>query len=90
MTVRVGVVVTCAVCDYMKKPIGRSVPLGVFYCDDECSGYRQDPRPGSLWPGERSDEFGYPVGLDGTVPVSECPFCAAGDGPHSLAHEGKP
>lgn len=67
MTVRIGVMVECAVCGAMKQPIGRSVPLCTYYCDWECPGYSQHPRPGSLWPGERSDDFGYPVGTDGTV-----------------------
>ena len=64
---RVGVVVTCSRCDYMKKPIGRSAPMGMHYCDDECEGYRQPPYPGSLWPDETEAEFGYPVGPDGTT-----------------------
>ena len=33
----------------------------------DCPGYRQAPYPGSLWPNETSDDFGYPVGADGTV-----------------------
>lgn len=70
--IRVGVVVTCAVCGDMKKPVGRSAPLGASYCDDGCPGYRQPPYPGSLWPRETSAEFGYPCGTDGTV-VQEPP-----------------
>lgn len=27
---------------------------------------------------------------DAIEAMGECPFCAQGDGPHSLAHEGKP
>ena len=65
--VRVGIVVECAGCGQRKAPIGRSVPLAMYLCDCDCPGYRQDPYPGSLWPGETSDEFGYPVGTDGTV-----------------------
>jgi len=68
-TIRVGVTVTCTVCGGMKKPIGRAAPAAAFYCDDDCEGYRQPPFPGSLWPGERSDEFGYPVSKDGTKEV---------------------
>ena len=64
---RVGVMVKCAVCGQMKKPIGRSAPVEASYCDHECKGYQQNPRPGSLWPGETSDEFGYPVSEDGSV-----------------------
>ena len=64
---KVGIVVTCAACGQMKKPIGRSAGLGASYCDDDCAGYRQPPYVGSLWPGEREADFGYPVGTDGTV-----------------------
>lgn len=63
---RVGIRVTCAVCGDMKKPIGRSGPLGAEYCTDECPGYRAEPYAGSLWPGESAEDFGYPVGADGT------------------------
>lgn len=65
---KVGARVVCAVCGDVKKPIGRSGPLGASYCDDGqgCKGYRQQPYPGSLWPGESEAEFGYPVGDDGT------------------------
>lgn len=73
MSDRVGVIVTCAVCHNMKKPIGRSAPFEAYYCEDECPGYRQQPYPGSLWPGERASEFGYPVGDDGTKPVEADP-----------------
>lgn len=62
---KVGIKVTCAVCGHMKKPIGRDAPMSAYYCDDECAGYRQPPYPGSLWPGETDDQFGYPVGNDG-------------------------
>ena len=64
---RVGIAVTCTVCGQRKAPIGRSVPLEMYLCDRDCPGYRQAPSPGSLWLGETSDEFGYPVGADGTV-----------------------
>jgi hypothetical protein len=64
---RVGIAVECRVCGYDKKPIGRSAPLGLSYCDDDCDGYRQEPRPGSLWPRESEADFGYPVGADGTT-----------------------
>lgn len=67
---KVGVRVTCAVCGDMKKPNGRSGPLGVNYCESlwdghGCEGYWQDPQPGSLWPGETEQEFGYSIGLHG-------------------------
>jgi hypothetical protein len=63
---RVGVAIDCAVCGYVKKPIGRSAPMELRYCDDDCPGYRQSPRPGSLWPRESEADFGYPVDRDGT------------------------
>ena len=57
----IGVDVDCAVCGMRKKPIGRSAPLEMAnsMCDDDCPGYRQDPYPGQLWPGETREEFGY-------------------------------
>lgn len=75
-TDRVGVLVICAVCGKQKKPMGRSGPLGVDYCeryplDDRCEGYDQEPLVGSLWPGEKASEFGYPCGTDGTREVGE-------------------
>jgi hypothetical protein len=41
-----------------KQPIGRSAPLEMAngLCDDDCSGYRQEPRAGHLWPGELARE----------------------------------
>lgn len=49
--------VTCIVCGLRKKPIGRSAPLEManFLCDHECPGYRQEPHPGYLWPGETEE-----------------------------------
>jgi hypothetical protein len=53
---------TCTVCGQRKNPIGRSAPLAMnaSLCDWECDGYREDPRPPHLWPGElasiRADE----------------------------------
>lgn len=44
--------VKCVVCHASKKPRGRSAPLGAYYCDYECEGYRLDPQPHDLWPGE--------------------------------------
>lgn len=64
---RIGVAVYCTVCGNMKKPIGRSAPLEASYCEYECQGYRQWPFAGSLWPDETAEEFGYPVGKDGTI-----------------------
>jgi len=56
---QIGVAVYCTVCAARKKPIGRSAPLGVYLCDDDCEGYRQEPFPGQLWPGETREQFGY-------------------------------
>lgn len=57
----VGVAVECRVCGLRKKPIGRDAPMETAgsLCDWECPGYHQDPKPGSLWPGETRAEFGY-------------------------------
>lgn len=63
---RVGISVHCVVCGLMKQPVGRSAPLGASYCDRDCPGYDAEPRVGSLWPGETSEEFGYPVSDVGT------------------------
>jgi hypothetical protein len=30
-------------------------------CNSNCPGYRNDPKPGDLWPGETEEEFGYQV-----------------------------
>lgn len=67
---KVGVVVRCAVCGGVKKPIGRSASLGTSHCDDECPGYRLAPFVGSLWPGETDEDFGYPCSDEGTEPVA--------------------
>ena len=57
----VGKAVDCAVCGRRKKPIGRSAPMEMAnsLCDPDCEGYYKDPKPGSLWPGETQEEFGY-------------------------------
>lgn len=56
----VGIHVYCETCNRQKKPHGRSAPMDHYLCDQECSGYNDEPRPGCLWPGETSEEFGYP------------------------------
>lgn len=65
---RVGVAVECTRCRLRKIPRGRSASMEMAnsLCDHECPGYYEDPRPGSLWPGESQEDFGYPVGADGT------------------------
>jgi hypothetical protein len=47
----------CARCHRTKAPIGRSVPLAACgsYCDSDCPGYREEPTPGHLWPGELAE-----------------------------------
>lgn len=56
----VGVAVNCTVCRKRKQPIGRDAPLGSYMCNPhDCEGYRQDPQPGDLWPGETREQFGY-------------------------------
>lgn len=58
----VGRAVYCITCGLRKKPVGRSAPdaLANSLCDQDCDGYRLRPHPGSLWPGETAEEFGYP------------------------------
>lgn len=54
--------VSCTVCDRYKVPIGRSAPLVTagHLCDSDCPGYREEPHPGELWPGERyGDSLGH-------------------------------
>lgn len=51
----------CATCHRTKKPVGR---YGGAYeqglCNDECEGYRKEPTPCDMWPGESREDFGYP------------------------------
>lgn len=44
----------CERCGRTKAPLGRSVApeMHGLLCDDDCAGYRSDPWPGHLWPGE--------------------------------------
>ena len=65
---RVGIAVYCSVCHRRKAPHGRSVPyaLAGSLCSEdmaefECEGYRQEPLPGCLWPGETEEDFGYTI-----------------------------
>jgi len=62
---KIGVRVDCTVCGRTKKPIGRSAPVETYLCDDDCVGYNQEPRVGSLWPNESEADFGYYVGQQG-------------------------
>jgi hypothetical protein len=62
MTQAVGYAVACKVCGLHKKPVGRSAPdaWANSLCDFECPGYTLAPHPGSLWPGETAEEYGFP------------------------------
>lgn len=68
---KIGIAENCRTCLRTKRPIGRSAPMEMSgaLCGDDCEGYRQEPSPGSLWPGETEEEFGFPVGEDGTKDV---------------------
>jgi hypothetical protein len=66
---KIGIYVVCATCGQQKKPLGRSGGTTARYCDDDCPGYTELPRVGSLWPGELESEFGYPCSDVGTVQV---------------------
>ena len=65
---RIGVDVKCFVCGHSKAPVGRSVPPQDYLCNAlSCDGYYYIPVPGSLFPGESEEDFGYPVGKAGTT-----------------------
>ncbi len=40
-------------------------------CDHECPGYLEDPLPGTLWPGESEEDFGYAINGNATIEVGE-------------------
>jgi hypothetical protein len=44
----------CGRCRRRKAPRGRSVAPAMAggLCDIDCPGYREEPEPGHLWPGE--------------------------------------
>lgn len=72
-----GIHIFCTVCGKQKPPRGRSIPLLLYgyFCApsldpaEECPGYRQDPQPGDLWPGETSWDFGFPCSDNATEGV---------------------
>lgn len=70
---KVGISVYCKTCGREKQPHGRSVSPAVHgaYCDEECEGYRQEPRPGCLFPGETEEDFGNAVCANATKETSE-------------------
>jgi hypothetical protein len=87
---RVGIRVVCTTCGRMKKPLGRSGPLQGGYCDDDCRGYRSDPTPGDLWPGETDAEFGYSCTSNGTEPIRERPMSVNDPPDHAAAVPAAP
>lgn len=54
----------CSTCHRTKKPTGRDAPISSSYCDSDCPGSRDEPKPGHLWPGELARIRGE-VGSDG-------------------------
>ena len=48
----------CKTCGRRKAPVGRSVApaMAGSLCDYECPGYRKDPSPCDLWPGEQREQ----------------------------------
>ncbi len=70
--IKIGIAVECVVCHRTKKPAGRSAPLemATSLCDHECPGWSQPPLPGSLWPGETEEQFGYDIGAHGWKEVA--------------------
>lgn len=58
--------VECSECHRTKKPVGRSAPMTMDLCDNECSGYYLEPIVSSLWWNESEADFGYSVGEYGT------------------------
>jgi len=49
-------------------PGGRDIPAVIAdsYCTADCTGYLDEPRPGSLWPGETDEDYGFPCGTNAT------------------------
>lgn len=76
----IGQATKCATCGRTKKPIGRDAGIAhnSFCAGDHpgekgCPGYRQEPYPGDLWPGERRGE---PLGherSDAWLPIDAAP-----------------
>ena len=52
-----GALVICTTCGKSKAPLGRSSPGACYYCDFRCPGYREEPYPDELFPGEVRAEF---------------------------------
>jgi hypothetical protein len=67
--------VNCQACGKRKAPRGRDVPMEVAggYCTShDCWGYTAEPYAGDLWPGERREDFGFPIVWD--VPGQDYPW----------------
>lgn len=57
---RVGQRIKCKKCGNDKSPNGRSNADPAGWCRaDVCNDYYNDPKPDSLWPGEKLSAFGY-------------------------------
>lgn len=67
----VEIEVTCKTCGQQKQPHGRSASMHRSYCDNDCVGYNDGPKPGCLWPGETSEDFGYKHCLHATKQAGE-------------------
>lgn len=69
---KIGVHVWCKTCGRQKSPHGRSVAFesANSYCDEYCEGYRKDPQPGCLFPGETDEDFGFTCCDNGTRPLT--------------------
>lgn len=65
--------VECYTCRRHKAPRGRSVPMAAAggYCDTDCSGYRESPAPGHMWPCEAPK----PCADCGKPADDDCPGC---------------
>ena len=60
---REGTSPECKTCGRIKVPVGRSIAMaaaGSGCTSETCQGYRDDPQPDHLFPGEKQSEFGYP------------------------------
>ena len=71
---KVGIAIRCTTCGMTKAPRGRSVPFGSFLCESDCKGFREEPFPGDLWPGETDMDFGFACSDNATRPVVEGEF----------------
>lgn len=70
--------VRCKHCDRRKKPRGCSVPIPAAgsYCDGDCPGYGEDPKPPHLWD-EHDSTRHYTDPAGWAAHLEECPRCSA-------------